>query len=157
IAAILLGAVSHDCWDSFTHESRWGVRQIPGLDTPVPLGGTDPVSLYLILQYASSAIGLIVVVAMIWRWVMAHPKAARHVPVGQRAWRVREVSLLMLAGVLGAVINTSRPHPPGLSWTLGLAAVGGMSALAVALFTYGIIDSIRHRVAADRLAATAVD
>lgn len=147
IVAVLLGAVSHDLWDSFTHESRWGVRQIPALDIPVRLGGTESVPGYAILQYASSAIGLFVVGVIIWRWVAAHPKADRHVPMGQRAWRLREVSVLVLVGVAGAVLNASRDHQPGLEWLLGLAAVGGMSALAVALFAYGIIDSIRQRAA----------
>jgi hypothetical protein len=50
-----------------------------------------------------------------------------------------------VGGVSGAVLNASRAHHPGLSGCLGLAAVGGMSGLAVALLAYGIIDSIRQR------------
>jgi hypothetical protein len=153
--AILLGALSHDCWDSFTHESRWGVRQIPGLETRVPFISAHVVRWYSILQYASSLIGLIIVAVILWRWVASFPQAARYVPVGERAWRVRELGLLMLSGVLGAVLNVSRPHPRGLSWTLGLAAVGALSALAVALLAYGIIDSLRHRPTPGKLASEA--
>jgi Domain of unknown function (DUF4184) len=152
---IILGAASHDCWDSFTHEARWGVRRIPGLETRVPFFWSNSVRWYLILQYASSLVGLIIVGLIVWRWVAAFPKVARYVPVGERAWRVREVGLLMLSGVVGAVLNVSRPHPPGLSWAMGLAAVGGMSALALALFTYGIIDLVRHRSIPGRLSSDA--
>lgn len=155
--AILLGVLSHDCWDSFTHEARWGVRQIPGLETRIVFSPLHWMRLYSILQYASSLIGLVVVVAIIWRWVTAFPKSARHIPVGDRAWRVRESALLMLAGLLGAGFNGSRPHPPGFSFTLGLTAVGGMAAFAVALFAYGLIDLLRRRPLAGPLASAADD
>lgn len=145
IIGVVLGTASHDLWDSFTHESRWGVREFPALDHRMPLGGTDPLHWYSILQYASSVIGVVVVGVILWRWVMAHPQAERRIPVGQRAWRLREVTVLVSAGVLGAAINASRIHHQGLSGWLGMAAVGGMSALAVALLAYGIIDSVRHR------------
>jgi len=142
--AVLLGAVSHDVWDSFTHESRGGIRWITGLDAPVTMARTGSLPWYAILQYASSVIGLVVIVAIIWRWVMGQPSAARHMPVGEVAWRVREVGLLLLAGVLGAGLNASRVHQPGIELTFGLAAVGAMSALAVALLAYGIVDLIRR-------------
>jgi hypothetical protein len=48
---------------------------------------------------------------------------------------------------LGAVLNASRAHPPGPAWALGAAAVGGMSALALALLVYGVLDSVRYRAA----------
>jgi hypothetical protein len=41
--------------------------------------------------------------------------------------------------------------------TLGLAAVGGMSALAVALFAYGLLDLVRHRAIPGRLSSGAND
>jgi len=40
---------------------------------------------------------------------------------------------------------------------LGLAAVGGMSALAVALLVYGVIDLLRHRAVPGRVASGAND
>ena len=155
--AILIGAASHDLWDSFTHEARWGVRQIPALEIRVPTSPSTGIHWYVILQYASSVIGLVVVALILWRWVAAFPKSARQVPVGERGWRVRELGLILLLAVLGAVLNESRPHPPGLSWKLGLAAVGGMSALAVALLAYGILDLVRHRPVPGRLEPGAND
>ena len=155
--AILLGAVSHDLWDSFTHEARWGVRQIPGLDMRISFSPFHWMRLYSILQYASSLLGLAVVLVIIWRWISGLPASARHVPVGDRAWRVRELSFLILAGIAGAALNVSRPHPRGISWTFGLAAVGGMSALALALLVYGLIDLHRHRPIRDRMVSGADD
>ena len=114
------------------------------------LGVSVPIS-------ASSVIGLVVVALILWRWVAAFPKPARRVPVGERGWRARELGLILLLAVLGAVLNERPPHPPGLSWRLGLAAVGGMSALAVALLAYGILDLVRHRSVPGRLEPGAND
>lgn len=145
IAAILAGVISHDLWDSFTHQGAWGVRMFPALRLAIPFSATEWVRWYLILQYVSSAIGLVVVGAIVWRWVASQPKSARHVPVGARAWRARDAALLVSSGALGAVMNVSRAHPSGPSSTLGFAAVGAMAAFALALLAYGIVDSIRHR------------
>lgn len=147
IVAIFAGVISHDVWDGFTHGEAWGARLYPALHHNLHYGATGIVRWYLILQYASSVIGLIVVVAILWQWVASQPKVARFVPVGERAWRVRDAGLLLLSGAVGAWLNGSRPHPWGLTWTLGYASVGAMSALTIALLAYGIIDSLRRRVA----------
>jgi hypothetical protein len=153
--AILLGALSHDLWDSFTHEARWGVHQVSGLETSVRISQSHWIRGYMILQYASSVVGLLVVAAIVWQWVRSFPGSAFHVPAGERAWRIRDVSLLLLAGMTGAILNVSRDHPAGWPWTLGFAAVGGMAALAVALLAYGTIESIRRRAIARPLVSAA--
>jgi hypothetical protein len=157
IVAILLGAVSHDIWDSFTHEARWGARQVPGLDARISFTPSHWMYVSSILQYASSLVGLLVVLALIWRWISGLPASARHVPAGDRAWRVREVSLLISSGAIGAGLNVFRPHPRGISWTLGLAAVGGMAALALAILVYGVIDLLRQRSLGGTVASGADD
>jgi hypothetical protein len=73
------------------------------------------------------------------------------VPEGDRAWRIRDVGLLLSAGVAGAAVNVLRPHPFSISWMLGYAAVGGMAALALALLIYGITDAVRQRVRSRRI------
>jgi hypothetical protein len=140
---VLLGAFSHLLWDSFTHEARWGVREFPSLDRELPVQYIGPVPRYELLQYASSIVGLLIIAALIWRWFARQPRADRAIPPGQLAWRVREGGVLLLAAVAGAVLNASRPHYPALSNTLGLAAVGAMSAFAVALVIYGVVGRVR--------------
>jgi hypothetical protein len=145
LAAIAIGAVSHDLWDSFTHLDGWAARQLPWLKNRFYIGPHHWVRYFLVLQYVSSVLGLIAVIAILWYWVAKQPRAARRVPAGERAWRLRETGLLVLAAVAGAALNASRSHPPGRAWTLGLAAVGAMSAFAFALLIYGIVDGLRHR------------
>ncbi|WP_457032960.1 DUF4184 family protein [Kitasatospora sp. P5_F3] len=48
-----IGAATHVCWDSFTHEGRAGVRAFPVLNTE-----SAGIPLYTVLQYGSSAVGL---------------------------------------------------------------------------------------------------
>lgn len=146
IVAIFAGVISHDVWDGFTHSADWGVRLVPVLHRNLNYGATGMVRWYLILQYLSSAVGLLVVAAILWKWVAAQPPEARNVPAGQRAWRVRDAGLLLLSAIAGAALNSARPHPSTISWTLGYASVGAMAALAAALVAYGIFDSLRRRV-----------
>jgi Domain of unknown function (DUF4184) len=148
LAAIAIGALSHDLWDSFTHRDGWMARQLPWLTHRVQLGPHEWVRYFSILQYVSSVLGAVAVAAMLWHWVAKQPKAARQIPEGERAWRVRETGLLLLSAALGALLNASRAHPAGRAWALGLAAVGAMSAFAVALLVYGVIDSYRYRSSA---------
>lgn len=145
LVAIAFGAVSHDLWDSFTHPDGWVARQLPWLRYRHALGPHLYVRYVFVLQYASSVLGLLAVMAILWHWVAKQPKTARQIPPGERAWRFREAGLLLLAAIAGATLNAHRPHPSGLGWGLGVAAVGGMSALALALFVYGLLEALRHR------------
>lgn len=147
LVAIFAGVISHDVWDGFTHSEDWGVRLVPALHRNLHYGASGMVRWYLILQYLSSVVGLLVVVAIVWRWVAAQPARARHVPAGQLAWRVRDAGLLLLSAIAGAALNSARPHPSTISWTLGYAAVGAMAALAAALFAYALFDLLRRRIA----------
>jgi hypothetical protein len=151
IVAIVIGVISHDFWDSFTHQFGWGVRQLPWLNRLLRTGPHNWLRYYAILQYASSVIGLLAVMAILWHWVAKQPSGALDVPAGERAWRIREGGFLFVSAILGGALNASRPHDVGPTWAIGAAAVGGMSALAVALLAYGIADSVRQRAQAGML------
>ena len=147
LAAIAIGAASHDLWDSFTHRDGWVARQLPvahasRADRAARVGA-------LLLDFAVRELRA-------WRrrgrgdamalGGEAAESRARRFPRASARGACARLALLLLSAALGAVLNASRAHPPGRAWALGLAAVGAMSAFAVALLVYGIIDSIRHRV-----------
>ena len=90
LAAIVMGAASHDLWDSFTHLDGWAARQLPWLKDRLYIAPHYWIRYFLILQYVSSVLGLLAVIAILWHWVAKQPKAARQIPAGERAWRVRE-------------------------------------------------------------------
>lgn len=72
--AILIGVWSHLLWDSFTHGDGWMVRRVALLSAPVTLGPYTG-TLYHVLQYLSSALGL-AVLALWYRRLPTPPMAA---------------------------------------------------------------------------------
>ena len=55
--AIVLGAWSHQFWDSFTHHGRWGVSQVPALAATYNVMGIQATG-YKFFQHGSELIGL---------------------------------------------------------------------------------------------------
>ncbi|MDX2399843.1 DUF4184 family protein [Microbacterium algeriense] len=107
--SLLLGVLSHILWDLFTHEGRWGVQLVPGLDEMWgPLAG------FKWLQHGSSVIGLAVIAvwALLWlRRRRVRPDVEQWLPAGVRiAWWVSLPIVL-----LGA-------------WGWGLIALGPIDA-----------------------------
>ena len=83
--AILCGAVTHLCWDAFTHESARGVQMLPFLDDyygPDLVG--HPLRLYRWLQHGSSVLGLLVVMIAAWRWAHDGPTLPPPAATGPR-------------------------------------------------------------------------
>ncbi|MFB3895410.1 MAG: DUF4184 family protein [bacterium] len=58
--AILIGALTHLFWDSFTHQYGWMVRHLPILTTVVFHTNWGTISLYKTLQQISTIFGLII-------------------------------------------------------------------------------------------------
>lgn len=72
--SVIIGALTHVTWDTFTHPNRWGTTHLPAL-TEVFVG---PLPLYKWLQYGSSVLGMagIVTVLSVWWRRAAHRSAA---------------------------------------------------------------------------------
>jgi hypothetical protein len=66
-AAILLGALTHLVWDAFTHIHSPVVNAIPGLRVVVFEWHGRPIRVFRVLQYLSSAAGLMILA--IWAWM----------------------------------------------------------------------------------------
>lgn len=96
VLSVVLGALTHVVWDTFTHRHRWGTDHVAVLN--VLLG---PLPAYKWLQFASGAIGLVVLVAWTLAWLRARSvqPVVRVVTAPQRtgAW------CLVAAAFVGAV------------------------------------------------------
>ncbi|MER5862811.1 DUF4184 family protein [Kitasatospora sp. NPDC002040] len=90
-ASAAIGAATHVCWDSFTHEGRAGVRLLPVLNTEVA-----GLPLYTVLQYGSSAVGL----ALLARHRTVPPTLPRRTVAG--------LALATAAGVLHRLARRER-------------------------------------------------
>jgi uncharacterized protein DUF4184 len=138
---ILLGALTHLVWDAFTHEESRGVRMFAALDDYGPGIGGHSLRLYAWLQYASSLLGLAVLVLALLLWLRHAPAPAlppaRRIPGHERRywlWCYGLVPLLAVAWSVGRQLASG--HPPWLSaWGIGRDAVwllrGGALALIV--------------------------
>jgi hypothetical protein len=130
---VVVGAVTHVVWDSFTHAGRWGVDLVPWLHTEhLGLPG------YTWAQFASGALGLVVLA------VWGVRRLARAVPDPEglhSSFEERRVAwALVVAGALAGVVVALLAFPGSPERTLfrvvtlgGTAAAGGL-ALACALW-----------------------
>jgi hypothetical protein len=55
--AIVIGAWTHQIWDAFTHQGRWGTHLVPVLNSEIRIGGSL-VPGYKLFQYGSTFFGL---------------------------------------------------------------------------------------------------
>jgi hypothetical protein len=99
VPAILVGVWSHLLWDSFTHTDGWVVRRVSALSAPVTFAGYTGPMCHL-LQYISSAFGLIVMAA----WFGRLPAPAR-APLGGGATRSAVGPILVLVATAAVLIG----------------------------------------------------
>ena len=67
--AVMIGAATHAVWDSFTHRAGYLVSLWPLLRMPAFVLGTRSVPLFDVLQHASTALGVGVLLVAYVRWL----------------------------------------------------------------------------------------
>jgi hypothetical protein len=128
--AILLGALSHVLWDSFTHRSGWIVRLLPSLTAPLLPTLFPSVPAYRLLQHGSTILGLCILIRTGWLWTRTQPE----VPWSELAKRTLLcISFLGAAGVLNGLRYLSR----GVGQFLVAGGVGVVLALALGILALG--------------------
>ena len=99
--SVLIGAWSHNVWDSFTHDGAWAVQRIPLLSMPLlHVAGTDlPVS-YLLQQFSTFSAGAALgVLYLLW---LRKQRQATLQP-GSDWWRYLLLSALIIISLAIAV------------------------------------------------------
>ena len=133
-ASILVGALSHLVWDSFTHSHGFVVERVDALDVYLGRGA----HVYDVLQYLSGLAGM----AFLARWCarrLSEPEAPAYpdpaTPGASAAWRRFALAAITAVGGAGALANAGRvlAANQGPKPTLVAAVVGGMSAGALAI------------------------
>lgn len=124
----MAGALTHIAWDAFTHDDRWGVRQVEWLQT-----AHGPLPGYAWAQYASGLLGLGVLVIAISRWWARTPPMADGTPLLPTplvagAWGM----LLLAAGIGGLAGALAAPASAFSSVGYYVATWGGAAALLAA-------------------------
>lgn len=142
----VIGAASHVLWDSFTHSTgpaEWGAW------LSVSVFGV--ITLFRLLQYTSSVIGLAVMVWWVWRGLSRMAPAA--VPDRLRiAPRVRRA--VMASASVGVVAGAllwplvDEPNPAfGLPSVITKTGAGTVVGLCLVLTCYAAVWQVRRRMA----------
>ena len=129
--AVILGAMTHLVWDSFTHRGTGVVEAIPALGGVAFHYGGWRIRWFVVLQHLSSVVGLLVL--MIWAWRLPPGRYPRpSVPTVPHATRILCAAILVAASsglaIAGYVLNSD-------TWfvrRLFHFAVGGMTGWAIA-------------------------
>jgi hypothetical protein len=129
VVSAAIGALSHVAWDGFTHARGWFVHRYPGtfrVVYQVPVLGT--IAFHRVLQHASTAIGLPIVIAAIVRAIRREP--AIELPATAR-WLPRTVFAGCVAvGITSVTARSLAMHltDPG---NLVIAPISGLLAGSV--------------------------
>lgn len=102
VVSILLGTLTHILWDSFTHDNMWPYAHIAWLRIGVRL----PLHRYMqiddVLQYLSSAVGMVILFVLWARWIRA---SQRRVVPAFRELGVALIAIALFAALLRAEIG----------------------------------------------------
>ncbi len=120
VLLVLLGALTHKAWDTFTHQSAVTYRL--GLDRALLTIDGTPVQIYSLLQWASSIGGLLILAVWYAQWYRRQP-APQVSPTDSQASRARFLGALLLLATAYAMIAASitvfgwNNYEPGLPTT----------------------------------------
>lgn len=153
VASVLIGALTHLAWDSFTHGNTWLVRDWPALRHPVHVRFPGAVPLYKLLQHGSTLLGLTVLAVWIAAWYRSakpcNPRATRM----ESAWPVRRIMTLlviaaiaMAAGITYAVAVVGVPtRHSSIPNFVGPLVVTAMAAAWWQFVLLGLVRSRRKK------------
>jgi len=152
---IVLGAISHDVWDSFTHAFTPVAEIFPIFHARLFVIGGVTVRVFWLLQILSSIFGAIVLMI----WALRIPAAVPH-PV-RGPWQDVRISnaarigaaLALLATSLGVAVGGYLNHPnAGFEGKLFFMLMGGMKGFviawaAIAVFVHRYVRAARMPLA----------
>ena len=142
---LLSGAVTHLTWDLFTHEDSRGTRWFPFLNEIGPDLHGHPTQVTQWLQYASSGLGLLVVLFafLLWWW---HARQIGTRPVARRlggAERVAWLGLFALVPLLWVGRDFMHGIRRPVGWFARDVAVDAMRGLVVGLLLVSALLRLR--------------
>lgn len=138
--AILLGALTHIVWDSFTHEDGQGVRLLPELGQPGPEVAGAQWGLYRWMQHGSSVVGMMAVIVALWIWARhaGRPEAPPERRLGVRERR-RWLALYLMIPLLEVLIAIMQIHHRGWPRLYSTAALTHLAVTAMRGAILGLV------------------
>jgi membrane-bound metal-dependent hydrolase YbcI (DUF457 family) len=148
--AIQLGVWSHLLWDSFTHPEGWAVRHIPFLSERITIGWYTG-EIYHILQYLSSALGLIILAW--WYRRLPVPPGALAGDDSRRAHAGPALLLIAAAALLIGGVEALRYYSNSeraVYQTLDVLLTRGLAWFVLLHLFAGAVVTLEHRANAAR-------
>jgi hypothetical protein len=148
VFSILVGIATHIFWDAFTHRDSWIFDHWHLLNTTdsIPLFG--PRHWYEILQYFSSAFGIVVILLWYLHWyrntLPIHSKRDR-----LTSDRIAIASLFSIAVVCGLLRAAASGVPHGVSGSQRFmtdVAISGITVLWIEIVLYGVVRNLSRKV-----------
>jgi hypothetical protein len=139
---LLIGALLHVIWDSFTHDHGWLVQRIAGLRQNIHVAGRLGLPLYLVLQHVSSLLGLGVLLFLAFHhrtWKL--PPFTHHWPL------LVIVGWMTIGGgvALGMLVAGDVSNAAGLMRWLGCACVVGTTITVLVTTFLCLVWHLHHR------------
>ncbi len=154
IVSILVGMATHVLWDSFTHPNTWLYRRWPLLRAQLSVPLFKTVHVYKVLQHASTATGLAILLIWLVLWY-------RHAEIatvsGATLPAARKFSTLVVVAAIALLVASVRalcsagihPNHLGARQFVGLFVVTLIAAMWWELVLYGIWRTRRQGRAED--------
>jgi hypothetical protein len=144
VLSLFIGALTHVIWDSFTHSDRWGVQQLPILNTTVIETTYGSIKGYKILQYISTLAGATLLLYFYWRWLKQATKESIQ-PSTQFTFKTKLLIILVMGlstGFLATIYGFLRVFPV-INWFsfyyfLQYAVIAGVSVWVIELMIFSM-------------------
>lgn len=136
-AAVILGAVTHILWDSFTHRGTAVVDALPGLRAVAFHVNGWRVRWFVVLQHLSTVFGLLALLIWAWRLPPIHsfPRSLPSASHSTRWWAVAIlIAVSLTLAITGYVLNSD-------TWFMRRLfhfAIGGMTGWVAAWFAIAL-------------------
>lgn len=141
IASLVIGALTHLAWDSFTHAGAFGVETIPFLRVEVFVIDTYHGYVYKLIQYFSSGLGLLImgIWCILWlRQTLPSPELILPMANSERIkFVIAILTIPFTSGLFTAIVHFPNPITMrGVELLLGMGAISVFSALGIGLLLY---------------------
>ncbi|GAB3833682.1 DUF4184 family protein [Hymenobacter jeollabukensis] len=155
-AAILIGAITHNVWDAFTHTDGWVVEHWPLLLREVPFPYFEHMPICKLLQLLSTAVGGALLAWWAWQWLRRQPVGTAPALRHRLVWTAG----LLLGAVALSIAYNAWQLPPltsyaAVRWVIVQSIVASCSFLWLGLIGFSLWYQLKAKKAGPEEPASA--
>ena len=144
LLSVFVGILTHFFWDAWTHADGWFVQQVPLLSATLVRFPHHAMKVFSFLQYATSAVGMILMVGGYARWYLRRTPAVASFYRISTAKRVIIAASIVVTAVGGGLIRgfiviPKLPDLPSVRTIVANSAIGSGTCFMAALVIFALI------------------